>query len=346
MSTSKTPIFLTGATGYIGGAVLARLLSHPSANTFEITTIVRSAEKAKILKEKFGVNAIVGTHAEHDKIESLAENSHVVFHLADAGDEALLHAILNGLKKRHSKIGDLPILIHTSGTGVLIDDARGEYATDTIHSDINIEQLKSISPTSFHRDVDLAVVDADEKGFARTHIVLPSTIYGIAAHPLAKAGVSNPHSLQIPAITRASLDRKRAGVVGKGLAWWPNVHIDDIAELYIVLFDSSISSPDMTGHGWEGWYYGENGEHHWIDISRAVGKALVELGITDNAEPTSFAVEELPKYFGSEGFGWSFGSNCRCRADRGRALGWKPKYTTQDLLASIKPEVEAFAKKQ
>ncbi|TBU33513.1 NAD(P)-binding protein [Dichomitus squalens] len=346
MSTSKTPIFLTGATGYIGGAVLARLLSHPSANTFDITVIVRSPEKAKILKEKFDVNAIVGTHAELDKIESLVENSHVVFHLADADDEPLIQAILNGLRKRHSKVGDLPILIHTSGTGVLTDNARGEYATDTIYSDINVDQIKSIPPTAVHRNVDLRVVDADEKGFARTHIVLPSTIYGIASHPLVKAGVSNPHSQQIPGIIRASLDRKRAGVVGKGLAWWPSVHIDDIAELYIVLFDNIISDPDKTGHGWEGFYFGENGEHHWIDISRAVGKAMVELGLTDNAEPTSFTAEELAKYWGSEEAGWFSGTNSRCRADRGRALGWKPKYTTQDMLASVKLELEALAKKQ
>ena len=211
------------------------------------------------------------------------------------------------------------------------------------------------------------MVDADQQGYARTHIVLPSTIYGIATHALVKAGISNAHSQQIPAIIRASVDRKRAGVVGKGLAWWPSVHIDDseyscvetqlravvshvfrfaVADLYIVLFDNIISNPDKTGHGWEGFYFGENGEHQWIDISRAVGKALVELGLADNPEPTTFTVEELVKYWGNEDLGWYSGTNSRCRADRGRALGWKPKYTTQDMLASIKPEIEALTKKQ
>ncbi|PIL36717.1 hypothetical protein GSI_00406 [Ganoderma sinense ZZ0214-1] len=344
--SSKTPIFITGATGYIGGAVLASLLNHPSSNTFEITALVRSPEKAKTLNDKFGVKAIVGTHSEHDKIEKLVEDNHVIFHLADADDEPLIDVILRGLRSRHSKLGDLPILIHTSGTGVLTDNARGEYASDTIYSDLNVEQIKSIPPTALHRNVDLRVVDADEMGYARTHIVLPSTIYGIANHTLVDAGVANPHSQQIPNLIRAALDRGRAGVVGKGLPWWPNVHITDVADLYMVLFDSIVANPDNTGHGWEGFYFGENGEHHWIDISTTIGQVMVELGLSENPEPTTFTVDELKKYWSSEGAGWYSGTNSRARADRGRALGWKPKYTTQDMLASIKPEVELFVKKQ
>lgn len=96
----KTFIFLTGATGmhllcnvhtisclristsgYIGGAVLARLLAHPNAGTFEITALVRSPEKAITLKSKFGVNVVIGTHQELDKIHDLAMQSHIVFHL-------------------------------------------------------------------------------------------------------------------------------------------------------------------------------------------------------------------------------------------------------------------------
>ncbi|KAL7278983.1 hypothetical protein ACG7TL_006815 [Trametes sanguinea] len=330
-----TPIFLTGATGYIGGSVLERLFKHPSANTFDITVIVRNAEKAKILESKFGVKAVVGTHQDLDKLEVLAENAHVVFHCADADDLPAARAILSGLRKRHAKLGDLPILIHTSGTGELTDDARGMYATETIYSDLNVEQIKSIPPTALHRNVDLTIMEADEQGYVRAHIILPSTIYGIAEGPLFESGVSNPHSIQIPTLIKGSLDRKRAGIVGL------------VADLYIVLFDSAVSNPEKTGHGWEGFYFGENGEHTWYQISRAIGEALVELqvGITDNPEPTPFSREELIKYFGNEVSGNYAGSNSRCRADRSRSIGWKPRYTTEDMLKSIKPEILVIKKK-
>ena len=67
----------------------------------------------------------------------------------------------------------------------------------------------------------------------------------------------------------------------------------------MVLFDSIVANPDKTGHGWEGFYFGENGEHSWLSISQAIGEALVSLGVSTDPEPTVFTDEELIKYFGS-----------------------------------------------
>ena len=69
--------------------------------------------------------------------------------------------------------------------------------------------------------------DADEKGYARTHIVLSLTIHGAAKYALIEAGIWNPYSQQIPNFIRASPGRGRAGVVRKGLAWLPSVHTID-----------------------------------------------------------------------------------------------------------------------
>jgi len=345
-NVSKTQIFLTGATGYIGGSVLNRLLEHPAASTFDITAYLRNADKAKILESKFGVKAAVGTHAELDKLEALAENAHVVFSCADSDDLPAIQAILRGMRKRHATVGDLPILIHTSGTGELTDKAAGMYATDTIYSDLDPDQIEALPATALHRDVDLTIVEADKQGYVRAHIVMPSTIYGFASGPLIDAGVSNRHSIQIPNLIRAALDRRRGGIVGKGVAIWPDVHIDDVSDLYMVIYDTIVARPENAGHGREGYYFGENGEHTWGDIGHAIGAALFELGISDSPEPTPFTTEELIKYWGTEAKGNYNGSNSRCRGERGRAIGWKPVYTTADMLMSIKPEVEALIEKE
>ena len=71
-------------TGYIGGTVLSRLLSHPSRDTFEITALVRSEDKAKKL-ETFGVKTVVGSFTDLPLVERLAENAHVVFSTVSAG---------------------------------------------------------------------------------------------------------------------------------------------------------------------------------------------------------------------------------------------------------------------
>jgi uncharacterized protein YbjT (DUF2867 family) len=64
--------------GYIGGSVLARLLAHPSKDTFAITALVRSEEKAKKL-ESFGVTPVVGSYKDVALVERLAEQAHVIF---------------------------------------------------------------------------------------------------------------------------------------------------------------------------------------------------------------------------------------------------------------------------
>ena len=53
-----------------------------------------------------------------------------------------------------------------SGTGVLADDARGEYAGITIYDDANVSQIESLAPTQPHRLIDLEIVAADLKSEA------------------------------------------------------------------------------------------------------------------------------------------------------------------------------------
>ncbi|KAF9807202.1 hypothetical protein IEO21_08317 [Rhodonia placenta] len=250
-----------------------------------------------------------------------------------------MEAILRGLRKRHASTGDLPILIHTSGTGVIATPAKGMFASDLIYSDTDVAQIKSIPPTALHRNVDLTVIDADEQGYVRTYIIVPSTIYGQAKGPLFYAGISNPISIQIPGLIRASLGRKQGGVVGLGKSIWANIHIHDVADLYIVLFDAITANPEGVGHGWEGFYFGENDEHTWYDVGKAISKALVDVGIGGTDGPTELTDEELTRYWGSVDAAVHVGSNSRCRANRGRSIGWKPIHKTADLISSIKPDV-------
>ncbi|TFY62534.1 hypothetical protein EVJ58_g3799 [Rhodofomes roseus] len=337
--TSKWVVVLFGATGYVGGSVLNRLLQDPATKTWEIITPVRSPEKAKLL-EKLGVKTEIASLSDHDKLELLASRARVVINAAGSDDLPAINAILKGMRKAHERTGELPILIHTSGTGEISEMAYGKYTAETVWSDLDVGQLKSVEPTAFHRGVDLAVVHADEEGYARTHIIMPGVIYGIATGPVFEAGIAKAISKDVPGLIKASLDRKRAGVVGPGKSVWGHVHIDDVADMYLVLLDAIKNNPQSVGHGWEGFYFGVTGHNTWYEASKAIGEALVDLGFTDDAEPTTLTDEELEKYWGSITAGGYAGITCVCRAERARTIGWKPKYTEGALLASLKPEAE------
>jgi uncharacterized protein YbjT (DUF2867 family) len=78
-------IFLTGATGYIGGACLQQLLGDKS---FQITALVRNAEKAKKLND-LGVATIVGSLDDADTVTRAASEADIVHHTVrdfDAND--------------------------------------------------------------------------------------------------------------------------------------------------------------------------------------------------------------------------------------------------------------------
>jgi uncharacterized protein YbjT (DUF2867 family) len=108
-----TSIFFTGATGYIGGAILDRLLTHPDRSSFAISAIIRSAEKAKRFESEFGIHPLVGSLDDSSLVTEAASKADIVIHTADADNLGAARSILAGLKKRYEQAKIAPILIHT-----------------------------------------------------------------------------------------------------------------------------------------------------------------------------------------------------------------------------------------
>ncbi|KAF8885461.1 hypothetical protein BD779DRAFT_1786865 [Infundibulicybe gibba] len=99
---------------YIGGAVLVRFLQHPKFESFSITALARSSEKAERLKT-LGINAVVSSHSDLQLIEKLASEAEFIFAMADANNMTAAQAILRGVKKRFETTGVAPKLINTRG---------------------------------------------------------------------------------------------------------------------------------------------------------------------------------------------------------------------------------------
>jgi uncharacterized protein YbjT (DUF2867 family) len=113
LSTPLHILFL-GATGYIGGSVLDRLLTHPARSSYDIVSYSRDPERAQKLEAQFGVRSVLGSLDDGDKIEAAAAKADVVIHTANSADHlGSAEAILRGLKKRHAETGKVPIYIHT-----------------------------------------------------------------------------------------------------------------------------------------------------------------------------------------------------------------------------------------
>lgn len=70
-----------------------------------------------------------------------------------------------------------------------------------------------------------------------------------------------------------------------------------VAQLYCTIVERALAGDDI-GHGREGFYFGENGEHTMLDIAQTMGADLAGMGLADTADPSTFNKTELDKYFG------------------------------------------------
>ncbi|KAF9483617.1 NAD(P)-binding protein [Pholiota conissans] len=341
--SAKLNIFVTGATGYIGGTVVGRLLQHPKAASFDITALVRSAEKAKKL-QSLGIKTVLGSYTDEnlDFLIEAVSKADVVFAIADSDNVPAALAVLAGLKIHHEKTGKVPILIHTSGAAFITDDARGLHADHRTYSDLDTEALNALPETLLHRNVDIPVIEADKAGFVKAYIIIPGAVLGHPSGPVADLEIQNMHTILSPFFMKPAISRKQAGYFGKGLNTWSAVDNNDTADLFIVVFDAAIGNTPVAGHGPEGYYFAESFEYSMLEMAQIVSDKLFELGIASSRETSAYSQEELEKYFGS--FPWTIlASNAHAKADRARALGWVPKHGKEAVMATLKDEVVFYA---
>ncbi|KAJ7210280.1 hypothetical protein C8J57DRAFT_1608103 [Mycena rebaudengoi] len=90
--------------GYVGGAILRRLVEHPKAATFEITLLVRDPLKEQKLSS-LGLKVVVGSHADTTLLEALSIEADVVFAAVNGDDLIAAQALLIGSKKRYQSTG-------------------------------------------------------------------------------------------------------------------------------------------------------------------------------------------------------------------------------------------------
>lgn len=87
-------VFVTGASGYLGSAVAARL----ARAGHEILALARGPERARIVRS-LGATAVLGSLAEAERVVAVMKNCDVVVHAAlqdpdaEAGDQAALEMI-------------------------------------------------------------------------------------------------------------------------------------------------------------------------------------------------------------------------------------------------------------
>lgn len=200
-------VFLTGATGYIGSAVVEKLL----AAGHEVTGLARSEEAARKL-ETSGAHSWPGDLHDSESIARAAREADGVIHMASTGgpdasqaDAQAITAILNALE------GTGKPFIYTSGSWVLGNTNDNVANEET--------QLDPTPLVAWRPAIERRVLDAAERG-VRSIVLRPGMVYG-------RGGGSVGEMLQ---------EGRQKGFVrfiGTGENRWTLVHVDDLADLYV-----------------------------------------------------------------------------------------------------------------
>ncbi|KAJ7255639.1 hypothetical protein C8J57DRAFT_598416 [Mycena rebaudengoi] len=337
MSLPKYPIqvFLTGATGFIGGTVLRTLLERNDykRGDVKITCLVRGEERAELVR-KLGVEVVVGDLADVDIVKRAAAAADVVIDAANADFPKGGRAILDGLKERHASTGRTSIFVHTSGTGALTDNAGGKFASEKIYEDIDCADIRAIPETYVHRETDAMISKASVEGYVRGYVVMPPLIYGRGTGPFSRT------SVQIPALIRGALKLQQSIHVGPGLSMWNGVHVQDLADLYFVLIDDALTGNLTAPTGLDCFYFCATDTYQWKQLAAEIGKKLHAKGAIPTAEARALSESEEGEILGAWS-GFAYGSNSRSKAGKAYALGWKPKHHTTGLFDSIDAEYDA-----
>lgn len=278
-------VFLTGATGYIGSAVLDALLRSRHA----VTAIVRDTEKAQRLAAR-GVTPVVGELGTPSTYCKAFEGSEAVIHTAFEEsargvekDRAAIETLIALLKEDSSAI--TPVFIYTSGVWVLGGTTR------PADEETPLDPAAHVAWRPAHEQ---RVLEAGTNGL-RTVVIRPGIVYGGS-----RGIVSELLKDALNGLVR---------VIGPGKNRWPTVYDRDLADLYVRL----LQTPAASGV----FHANDECDERVNDIVEAIAEHL-----TQRPDVRHVPLHEARRKRGT--YADALALDQRVRSPRAKALGWSP----------------------
>lgn len=236
-------VFVTGATGWVGTAVVAELLDHGH----QVLGLARSPDKAARLGQR-GAAVLHGTLDDLDLLQEAVLETDATIHLAFNHDFSRFAE--NAVQDRHAieamgealKGTDKPFLV-TSGMAMI---APGRLA---------VEGDAPLAGPSYPRRSELAARELAALGVRAATVRLAASVHG----------VGETHGF-VPILINLARATGVSAYIDEGLNRWPAVHVGDAARLYRLALEKEGLAATYHAIGEEAVPF--------RDIAEAIGRKL------------------------------------------------------------------------
>ncbi|PBI79675.1 3-beta hydroxysteroid dehydrogenase [Ewingella americana] len=236
-------VFVTGATGFVGSAVVQELLRAGH----QVLGLARSDASAQALTDA-GADVHRGSIEDPDSLTSGAAQADGVIHTAFIHD---FSKFLENCEKDRRAIGalgaalkgtDKPLIV-TSGTALV---NTGRLATEKDLPDPQGQNPRVAS--------DLAVAALAEQGVRVSLVRLPPSVHGAGDHGF------------VPMIIAMAREKGESAYPGEGENRWPAVHRFDAAKVFVLALEKGAQNAIYHANSEEGVPFRE--------IATLIGKHL------------------------------------------------------------------------
>ena len=301
-------VFITGATGFIGSAVVEELLR--AGHT--VLGLSRNEVGAKQLRSQ-GAETLTGGLQDLEVLRKGTSECEAVIHLAFinnfadfAGSCAIDRAAIKAMGSVLASAGGDRVMIITSGVGVL---SRGTGADEDAQPDMT-------NPIAAARGSSEAVcLDLAKQSVRAIVVRLPPTVHGPG------------HSGFLGPLVNIALQTGISGYVGDGQNRWSACHRDDVARLYRMALERAKS---------------ESVFHAVAEEGVALKDIATELGTQLNVPVESITPDRAERHFGIFNMRAKAGVTATSAKTRAQ-LGWSP--TSLTLIEDV-PVILDFIRTQ
>ena len=299
-------ILLIGGTGLLGRSFCKQY----RGSNGQITAIVRNLEKGRML-ESFGVDVVPGSILDRDSLSRALPGHDVILNFASAiprknkssardwemNDQLRVQGTHNLLES----IRNQPAFYCQAGIAFLYGDHKGKW----------VDESSVTNPNAITRSAGEM-----ERQFLESHRDLNGVSFRFSAfyHEEAWHTQYMIHELR----------KRRVPIIGDGTFFWNLIHVDDAAAAVITVLENmdQIQNREIVNVS--------DGEP--VQSQEMLNHLAHLLGVH---EPTKIPQFIARIVLGTEGYE-VLTASYRCKTDKIRALGWKPRYNSyREGFASI-----------